>query len=210
MSTPPARASLALAVASLAAATLVALACSHPGTEASRPEQGRPTGTASGGAAEAFVLVKSVLQSPRCVNCHPAGDAPHQGDDGHVHRQHVLRGPGGFGVSGLACDACHGDVNPPASYGPHAPPGVSEWRLPPPDTKMVFEGLDASALCEQLKDPARNGGKNLDALVRHVSSDPLVLWGWSPGRGRTPPPVAHADFVAAFKSWADAGAPCPR
>jgi hypothetical protein len=209
MSTPPVRASLALAVAALAA-LLVALACSHPGTEASRPAQA-PSPVASHDPAAAFQVVKAVLQSPRCVNCHPAGDAPLQGDDGHVHRQHVLRGPGGFGVTGLECDACHGDANPPASYGPHAPPGISTgWRLPPPDTKMVFEGLDASALCEQLKDPARNGGKDLDALVHHVSTDPLVLWGWAPGHGRTPVPVAHADFVAAFKSWASAGAPCPR
>ena len=75
---------------------------------------------------------------------------------------------------------------------------------------MVFEGLDAKTLCEQLKDPARNGGKDLNALVHHVSTDPLVLWGWSPGPGRTPVPVAHAEFVAAFKGWAGAGAPCPR
>jgi hypothetical protein len=27
--------------------------------------------------------------------------------------------------------------------------------------------------------------------------------------GRTPVPVSHAEFIAAFKAWADAGAPCP-
>lgn len=74
---------------------------------------------------------------------------------------------------------------------------------------MIFEGLGTGALCEQLKDPERNGGKDMAALVQHVSADPLVLWGWSPGHGRKPVPVAHADFVAAFKRWADAGAPCP-
>jgi hypothetical protein len=157
-----------------------------------------------------FATVKTVLQSPRCVNCHPAGDQPLQGDDGHVHQQFVQRGPEGRGAVGLACATCHGKANPPASYGLHMPPGVStEWRLPPPKHRMVFAGVASRALCEQLKDVGRNGGKDSAALLHHVSEDPLVLWGWSPGLGRKPVPVAHADFVKAWKSWTDAGAPCP-
>jgi hypothetical protein len=73
---------------------------------------------------------------------------------------------------------------------------------------MVFAGLNSRMLCEQLKDPKRNGGKSLAALVHHVSEDPLVLWGWAPGFGRQRVPVPHAAFVRAFKAWADAGAPC--
>ncbi len=199
----PARALLAVIVA--VAATSLALSCSHGGGQAPPP-----SAPASRDPVASFELVRAVLQSPRCVNCHPAGDAPLQGDDSHVHPQHVLRGRGGFGVAGLECAACHGKANPPESYGAHAPPGVEAgWHLPPPGMKMVFEGLAARPLCEQLKDPERNGGKDLAALVQHVSADPVVLWGWSPGYGRRPVPVAHADFVSAFKSWADAGAPCP-
>ena len=90
------------------------------------------------------------------------------------------------------------------------PPGVSKgWHLPPADMKMVFVGLGSRELCEQLKDPNRNGGKDLAALVEHVSSDPIVLWGWDPGFGRKPVPIPHAEFVTAFKAWATAGAPCP-
>ena len=73
---------------------------------------------------------------------------------------------------------------------------------------MVFENVSSQALCEQLKDARRNGGKDMPALLHHVSGDPLVLWGWSPGFGRKPVQVPHADFVRAFKTWADAGAPC--
>jgi hypothetical protein len=73
---------------------------------------------------------------------------------------------------------------------------------------MVFAGLGSAALCEQLKDPDRNGGKSMAALLEHVSADPLVLWGWSPGYARQPVPIAHGEFVRAFKTWADAGAPC--
>jgi hypothetical protein len=46
-------------------------------------------------------------------------------------------------------------------------------------------------------------------LLEHVDHDALVLWGWNPGQGRAPVPIAHADFVAAFKRWVDTGAPCP-
>jgi hypothetical protein len=195
------------ALAGLAATVALALSCSHPGGPAPTPAQ---AAAAPPQGAAAFETVKAVLQSPRCVNCHPAGDAPLQGDDSHVHRQNVQRGVDGEGVAGLSCAACHGQANPPPSYGPHAPPGVSTmWRLPPADTKMVFQGLGARSLCEQLKDPQRNGGKNMAELIEHVSADPIVLWGWNPGYGRKPVPIAHADFVAAVKAWAAAGAPCP-
>jgi len=180
-------------------------ACSHAPAEAPPP-----AAAAKADGAEQFLLVKGVLQSPRCVSCHPKGDRPLQGDDLHVHLQNVQRGPEGRGAVGLACATCHGAANLPDSYGANMPPGVSTgWKLPPPETKMVFEGMGARALCEQLKDPHRNGGKDMAALVKHVSSDPLVLWGWSPGYARKPVPVAHAEFASAFKSWADRGAPCP-
>src|SRR5262249_33149857 len=158
-----------------------------------------------------FEAVKSVLQSPRCLNCHPAGDQPLQGDQGLVHAQFVRRGPDGEGLPGLKCATCHGAANAPARYGAHMPPrGASGWRLPPAKTPMTFAGLTSPALCEQLKDPKRNGGKDLAALVHHVSADPLVLWGWSPGAGRAPVAVPHAEFVRAFQAWADAGAPCAK
>ena len=181
------------------------VACSHAA----------PTQTAEAAAAPAqapmaaFETVRAVLQSPRCVNCHPAGDVPLQGDDLHFHQPLIKRGPEGTGVAGLSCSACHGAANAPASYGPHIPPGVSKgWKLPPAGQKMVFQGMSSQALCEQLKDPKQNGGKSMAALIEHVSGDAIVLWGWSPGSGRKPVPISHDEFVRAFKVWADAGAPC--
>lgn len=156
----------------------------------------------------AFETVRTVLQHPRCQNCHIPGDAPLQFDDGRVHAQGVARGPDGKGAPGLPCATCHGTANPPASWGPHMPPGAPNWHLPPPERKMVFIGLPSGELCRQLKDQASNGGMSLDALTRHVRSDPLVLWGWSPGVGRDPVSVPHEQFVARFKQWVAAGAPC--
>ncbi|XXY51009.1 hypothetical protein WME91_07680 [Sorangium sp. So ce269] len=158
----------------------------------------------------AFETVRGVLQHPRCQNCHPAGDVPLQGNDSHPHKQLVQRGPTGHGMAGAECTACHGPANPPDSYGAAVPPGVvSGWHMPPPELPMVFVGLAPGALCEQIKDPARNGGKDMAALRAHVHDDPLVLWGWDPGFGREPVATPHAEFIAAWETWAGAGAPCP-
>ncbi len=165
-----------------------------------------PSSTDEGLAA--FETVRAVLQSPRCQNCHIPGDAPLQFDRGLPHAQNVVRGPEGAGAPGLPCTACHAAANPPESWGSHMPPGAPDWHLPPPERKMVFIGLSSSELCRHLKDEDSNGGMSLEALVRHVSSDPLVLWGWSPGAGRDPVSVPHEVFVAKFKEWVAAGAPC--
>ncbi|MGH9382021.1 MAG: hypothetical protein ACRD2Z_15610 [Thermoanaerobaculia bacterium] len=160
-------------------------------------------------ALAAFATVQEVFQHPRCQNCHVPGDAPLQGDEGMVHAQAVTRGPDGQGAPGLPCSTCHGEANLPASYGPRTPPGAPNWHLPPPEHKMVFIGLPGAELCAGIKNRRENGGKDLDALVEHVSEDALVLWGWAPGEGRAPVPVPHSEFVTAFERWAAAGAPCP-
>jgi len=160
-------------------------------------------------AVQAFGVVQKVLQHPRCQNCHIPGDAPLQFDQGRVHTQNVRRGTVGLGAPGLACSTCHSTQNPPASYGPYMPPGAPGWRLPTAQHKMVFIGLSGADLCRGLKNQAENGGRDLDALLEHVSHDGLVLWGWDPGTGRAPVDVPHPEFVAAFKTWAAAGGPCP-
>src|ERR1700722_548253 len=103
-----------------------------------------------GAGLAAFETVRGVLQHPRCQNCHPAGDAPLQGDDGHAHSQNVLRGPTGEGMVGENCSTCHGPANPPSAYGVHIPPGnVKGWRMPSPEAKLVFVGMAPGALCGQ-------------------------------------------------------------
>jgi hypothetical protein len=156
----------------------------------------------------AFETVRAVLQHPRCQNCHIPGDAPLQFDEGRPHSQNVKRGREGKGAPGLSCGTCHLTANPPASYGAHMPPGAPNWHLPPPTAKMVFIGLSSAEICRTLKDKKANGGKDLAALIEHVSHDKLVLWGWNPGAGRAPVSIAHAEFVAKFRQWVAAGAPC--
>lgn len=168
-----------------------------------------PTPSGGGDGLAAFETMRAVFQHPRCQNCHPAGDVPLQGDASEPHKQNVQRGPDGNGAVGLACTTCHGAANPPASYGEHIPPGTTKpWHMPTAAMPMVFVGMSPHALCEQLKDPARNGGRDLAALRSHLD-DPLVTWAWDPGVGRAPVPTPRADFLKAFETWASAGAPCP-
>ncbi len=154
----------------------------------------------------AFLQIYRVLTSPRCQNCHPAGDAPLQGDDSHEHLQNVKRGKDGHGVYGMRCDTCHQTKN---LAGEHMPPGNPKWSLPLPEQKMVFVGRSPAELCRQLQDPKQNGGRTLAMLLDHISNDELVGWGWNPGDGRTLPPLTRVETAAQMKVWVEGGAACP-
>ncbi|MBX3220635.1 MAG: hypothetical protein KF795_08960 [Labilithrix sp.] len=155
---------------------------------------------------KAFVTVARVLQSPRCMNCHPAGDAPLQTDRSRPHTMNIRRASV---AAGLSCQACHRERNSEAIGVSGGPPGAPSWGLPPEETPMVFQGRSLPALCAQLKDPEQNGHRSLDDLLEHVGHDPLVLWGWQPGGNRSRPPVSHDAFVGAFRAWVRSGGACP-
>jgi hypothetical protein len=170
---------------------------------APRPEA---HGAGQDASREAFLAAYPVFLHPRCVNCHPAGDAPLQGEESVPHGQGVVRGPDGKGAPAQRCASCHQDANLP---GENMPPGNPHWQLPKPEMPLVFEGRTPADLARQLKDPAMNGGRTLQDLLRHVAEDSLVLWGWDPGEGRAPPPLGHAEFVAKLREWVETGAAVP-
>src|SRR3569833_764512 len=58
------------------------------------------------GSVRAFMSVYKVLKSVRCMNCHPSGDAPLQGDDSHIHAMNVKRGVDGKGIYSARCSFC--------------------------------------------------------------------------------------------------------
>jgi hypothetical protein len=150
-----------------------------------------------------FQEAGKVLQHPRCVNCHPAGERPSQGDAMRPHQPLVVRGKDGSGAPGLACATCHGAAN----FDTARVPGDPHWQLAP--ASMAWEGKSLAQVCNQLKDRRRNGNRDLAAILKHVATDSLVLWGWNPGPGRTPAPGSNEAFVALLKAWADTGAYCP-
>ncbi len=194
------RAPLAFAAAALA---LAGVAVAFTGA-ARLGVADEPTKVSEEDGARHFVEIARVLQSPRCRNCHPSGDAPLHGDTASPHSMNVSRVSV---ASGLGCTTCHRSENQEAE---HAPPGVPGWRMPPADTPMVFEGLTPAELCARLKDPKKNGGRSPEALRDHMDHDALVLWAWSPGAGRTVPPLTHDALMTHVKRWVEAGAPCPK
>jgi hypothetical protein len=74
---------------------------------------------------------------------------------------------------------------------------------------MTWEGKSLGQICTQLKDPQRNGGRDIAAILKHVVTDSLVKWAWAPGPGRTPAPGTNAEFGALLEAWAASGAHCP-
>ncbi len=165
------------------------------------------TGTEAAKAKAAFNEAVKVFFSARCANCHPAGDAPTQGDSMTPHAMEVKRGPDGRGVDELKCSTCHQEIN---LDGDGLPPGAPDWHMPGATHKMAFQGVTAGQLCRNLKDPMQNGGKKTakDAVL-HLATDPKVLWAWNPGNGRTTPPLTQADFMKKMNEWVANGAACP-
>jgi hypothetical protein len=169
----------------------------------------RPVSAFSGITDEAersralFAEAGKVITDPRCVNCHPAGDRPLQGDDSHPHLPMVHRGEGDFGAPGMRCNTCHQVANVD-----HAGlPGHPAWHLAP--IEMAWAGKSLGEICSQLKDPARNGGKSLAEIHEHMAEDSLVGWGWHPDAGREPVPGTQAGFGELIGAWINTGAHCP-
>jgi len=88
-----------------------------------------------------FAEAGRVLMHPRCVNCHPAGDSPHQTDRMRLHQPLVVRGAMGTGADAamqyvprpaqLRAGACSGSSRMAPGAGLH---GVGR-PLPGPDLR---------------------------------------------------------------------------
>jgi hypothetical protein len=158
-----------------------------------------------------FAEAAKVFTSPRCINCHPAGDHPTQGADRHPHDPPVWRGASGDGVPGATCQACHMsrtvDLFPGAVASYQSIPGHPRWQLAP--REMAWQGKSIGEICRQLKDRDRNGGRDLALLHEHLAHDDLVAWGWQPGAGREPAPGSQALLGELIQAWIDTGAQCP-
>ena len=123
-----------------------------------------------------------------------------------LHQPLAVRGKDGHGAVAMACTTCHGASNfaPSANW---SVPGNPKWGVAP--IEMAWEGRSLRQICQQVKDPKRNGGKTMKQIVDHMAHDDLVGWGWNPGPGRTPAPGTQQQFGALIQAWVDAGANCP-
>jgi len=167
-----------------------------------------PQGSQQAGLA-AWQQVYSVLTHPRCMNCHTATDYPEQGDDRHRHLFNVVRGPGGKGVPGLNCATCHQGANADST----GVPGAQNWHLAPLSMKWQDTNdkiLPSADICRSVSGHSKEAG----GVLRHHQQEALVLWAFQPGRRRdgserSVPPLSHEQFVAATRTWVEAGMPCP-
>lgn len=151
-----------------------------------------------------FVEAGKVIESPRCMNCHPAGDRPTQGQDKHPHLPMVVRGTDDKGATALRCSTCHQAEN----FEPSGVPGHPLWHVAP--RSMAWQNKSLGQICEQIKDRRRNGGKSLAAIQEHMAHDSLVGWAWNPGGQREPAPGTQAQFGALIAAWISTGAACPK
>jgi hypothetical protein len=188
-------------VLALLAVMMAAQASNALAESLATPESFNAIGDTAVRSAALFTEVAKVLQHPRCMNCHPAGDRPRQGDVRRLHQPPVTRGEDGFGLPGLRCPICHQQANFDRT------PGDPAWHLAPRD--MGWEGKTVGQICEQIKDPARNGGRSLDDIVHHIGTDHLVGWAWAPGVGRQPAPGTQSKAAALLDAWVKTGAFCP-
>ena len=149
-----------------------------------------------------------VLTHKRCVNCHPSDGIPRQGEDSHPHYFGISRGAKNFGFDATKCNTCHQAENNDYS----GVPGAPEWSLAP--DSMRWQGLSRVEIAKSILDPKRNGGRNQDQVMHHLTEHALVLWAWSPGvnadgKPREKPPVEKDEYIRAVRSWFKNGTPIP-
>jgi hypothetical protein len=106
-----------------------------------------------------------------------------------------------MGVAGMVCITCHNAANF------RNVPGHPRWHLAP--AEMAWEGKSLTAICDQIKDRERNGGKTLAELGAHMANDALVAYGWHPPAHLEPAPGDQQRFGQLFHAWLEAGAHCP-
>jgi hypothetical protein len=164
---------------------------------------------ANGGAA-LFSRIATVLQHPRCLNCHTTENFPRQASDRHPHYWGVVRGVDDKGAPTERCVFCHASNNNDTN----GIPGRPDWHMAP--LSMGWEGLSLPELCHVLLDPVRNGNRSAGDIATHIATDrQFVAWAWSPGRNpagvdRDTPPIPHDEFAKLVKHWVALGAACPK
>ena len=157
---------------------------------------------------ENFDKMMKVLTHKRCVNCHPADGIPRQGENSHKHYFGIARGKNNVGFDATKCGTCHQDENNDFS----GVPGAPEWSLAP--HKMRWSGLTRTEIAQSMLDPKRNGNRDHDKVMHHLTEHALVLWAWKPGidasgKKREKPPIPLEEYKKAVKQWFADGAVIP-
>lgn len=165
---------------------------------------------------QAWKRIEAVVTHPRCANCHvdakavpiwtPAGETTSR-----AHGMNIHAGPSRIGTETMLCSTCHMTSTQPNAAAPAPPHAGIPWQLAPVD--FLWYGQTGADICRQLRDPARNGGRDAVGLLDHLRHDAslggFIPRSWEPGAGRTTPPGTFEDHVKDMALWGAAGQPCP-
>lgn len=165
---------------------------------------------------EAWSRIYEVASHPRCANCHtgasdrPMWSGPSYGK-ARPHGMNIRAGDSRIGVEYLPCQTCHTTKDADwdnANAMPHTAPRVATlWQLAPVEADWF--GRSSIEICEQLRDPTRNGDRDMMAIAEHLDHDLILHWAWNPGGGREPAPYSLQEHVSDILIWGVAGMPCP-
>lgn len=161
---------------------------------------------------EAWSRIYQVASHPRCANCHtgpsdrPMWSGPSYGK-ARPHGMNIRAGASRIGAETLMCQTCHSTSTVVQDIEHAAPRVGTSWRLAPPEAHWF--GQTSVQICEQLKNPATNGGRTFLQLADHLDHDLILHWAWAPGPGREPAPFTLQDHVNDILAWGVAGMPCP-
>lgn len=165
---------------------------------------------------EAWGRIYEVASHPRCANCHtgesdrPMWSGPSYGRS-RPHGMNIRAGDSRIGAEYVPCYTCHTTKDSDwdnANAQPHAAPRVAMfWQLAPVEADWF--GRSSQEICQQLRDPAQNGDRDMMALAEHLDHDLILHWAWTPGGGREPAPYSLQEHVTDILIWGTAGMPCP-
>jgi hypothetical protein len=115
-----------------------------------------------------------------------------------------------FGCGAAQCLSCAVIVDNPDGTSQTMPTCVVlATRSGNSHREMAWEGKTLAEICAQIKDPARNGNRSVDALIEHIGEDHLAGWAWAPGYGRQPAPGTQKEAGDLVEAWVHTGAVCP-
>lgn len=175
-----------------------------------------PTTATQEEGLDAWTRIYEVASHPRCANCHtgesdrPMWSGPSYGVT-RPHGMNIQAGDSRIGAEYIQCSTCHTtkDENwDNANQMPHAAPRVAMfWQLAPVEADWF--GKSSIEICEQLRDPERNGDRDMIELAEHLDHDLILHWAWNPGGGREPAPYSLQEHIDDILVWGVAGMPCP-
>lgn len=170
-----------------------------------------PTQVSRDDGLQAWARIYEVASHPRCSNCHvgaenrPMWSWPSYGRS-RPHGMNITAGDSRIGAETVLCSTCHA-YREGVNDMPYVAPQVAmNWRLAPVEAEWF--GKSSIEICHQLRDPDRNGGRDVMELASHLDHDLILHWAWAPGGGREPAPYSLQEYVNDVLAWGVAGFPC--